>query len=313
MSESETAAERILVIKHGALGDFILATGPFRAIRAHHLGARITLLTTPPFEGLGRECGFFDDVWVDSRPGPLQFGAWLELRRRLNGASFGRIYDLQTSGRTVWYYRLLASPRPDWSGHVPGCSHPHDNPDRDRMHTLERQAEQLRVASIDYIPPPDIAWLDAPVSGFELPAAFALLVPGGSRGRPSKRWPAAGYAALAQRLVALGVTPVLIGTTGESEVTARTADRCDEVIDLTDRTSLAEVAALCRLARISVGNDTGPMHISALTGCRTIVLFSHDSVPALCAPRGPGVVVIRRERLEDLAVDDVLRETGIPG
>ncbi len=28
--------ERILVIKHGALGDIVLATGPFKAIRAHH-------------------------------------------------------------------------------------------------------------------------------------------------------------------------------------------------------------------------------------------------------------------------------------
>ncbi|HAK62204.1 MAG TPA: ADP-heptose--LPS heptosyltransferase, partial [Alphaproteobacteria bacterium] len=40
--------QRILVIKLGALGDFILAMGPFKAIRHHHAGAHITLLTTPP-------------------------------------------------------------------------------------------------------------------------------------------------------------------------------------------------------------------------------------------------------------------------
>ena len=29
--------ENILIIKHGALGDFILSFGPFKAIRNHHL------------------------------------------------------------------------------------------------------------------------------------------------------------------------------------------------------------------------------------------------------------------------------------
>ena len=40
---------RILVIKLGALGDFILATGPFAAIRTAHPHDEIVLLTTAPF------------------------------------------------------------------------------------------------------------------------------------------------------------------------------------------------------------------------------------------------------------------------
>ena len=42
--------ERILIIKLGALGDVVLACGPFEAIRKHHPGAKITLLTTKPYE-----------------------------------------------------------------------------------------------------------------------------------------------------------------------------------------------------------------------------------------------------------------------
>ncbi len=60
--------ERILVIKLGALGDFIQATGPFAAIRTHHVGERIVLLTTEPFAALERTSGYFDEVWIDSRP-----------------------------------------------------------------------------------------------------------------------------------------------------------------------------------------------------------------------------------------------------
>ena len=308
MNEPESDAERILVIKHGALGDFVLATGPFKAIRARHLDSRITLLTSPPFEALGRDSGYFEDIWLDGRPSPFQVAAWLQLRKQFLAGRFDRVYDLQTSGRTGWYYRIWPSPKPQWSGIAKRCSHPHDNPDRDHLHTVDRQAEQLRLAGIEFVPKPDVDWLDAPVAGFQLPTQTALLVPGGSSLRLQKRWPAAHYVALARQLFAEGLVPVLIGTEAERDVTSKIAHHCDEAIDLTGRTSLSELASLCRHASVVIGNDTGPMHISALTGCRTVVLFSQDSNPALCAPLGPQVTVIRRDRLEDLAVEDVLRE-----
>ena len=37
--------KNLLIIKHGALGDFILSFGPFKAIRDHHLNDHIILLT----------------------------------------------------------------------------------------------------------------------------------------------------------------------------------------------------------------------------------------------------------------------------
>ena len=49
--------ERILVIKLGALGDFVLALAAMKHIRQAHPNSQITLLTTPPFEGLARASG----------------------------------------------------------------------------------------------------------------------------------------------------------------------------------------------------------------------------------------------------------------
>ncbi len=91
---------RILVIKLGALGDFAQAFGPFAAIRANHPDARITLLTTKPYAPLARMAPWFDDVWEDGRPSWTDLGAVLGLARRLRGARFERVYDLQTSGRS---------------------------------------------------------------------------------------------------------------------------------------------------------------------------------------------------------------------
>ena len=295
---------RILVIKHGALGDFVLATGPFQAIRKHHEGARITLLTTAPFAEMAGECGWFDDVWVDRRPKAWNLPGVLGLRKRLRRGAFERVYDLQTSDRSSSYFRLFASPRPEWSGIAPGCSHPHANPGRDAMHTIERQAEQLDMAGIADVPPPDVSWLVAPLRRFGLPVRFVLLVPGGAAHRPEKRWPAERYAELAGNLANEGLVPVLIGTAAEADVLAEIAGACPAARNLCGETSLAEIASLARRAAGALGNDTGPMHLIAAADCPSLVLFSNASDPAITAPRGASVELLHEA---DLAALDVSR------
>lgn len=300
-------AARILVIKLGALGDFVQALGPCAAIRRHHAGARIVLLTTAPFEELARASDLFDEIWCDDRPGIVAVGKWLALRRRLRDAGFARVYDLQTSDRSGFYYRLFwPGPWPEWSGIVAGCSHLHANPRRDFMHTLERQVEQLAAAGIPDVPLPELSWARAEAARFGLTMPFALLVPGGARHRPGKRWPAASYGALAAWLTAKGVRPAIVGTADEKPLVQAIAAACPMAVDLAGRTSLGEVAGLARVAFAAVGNDTGPMHLTAAAGCPSVVLFSHDSDPALCAPRGPRVETLRSDPLSALPLTDVL-------
>lgn len=297
---------RILVIKLGALGDVVQALGPMAAIRRHHAGARITALTTAPFAPLISASPYVDETWIDPRPRAWQLGAWLGLRRKLRAGRFDCVYDLQTSGRSSFYFRLFGPGRaPDWSGIAAGCSLPHANPKRDVLHTIERQADQLHGAGISDVPLPDVSWLTADLNRYTLPQRFALLVPGGSAARPQKRWPAESYGALAARLLARGVTPVVIGIATERPLAATIRATCPEARDLTGQTSFAELAALARRAEVAVGNDTGPMHLIAAAGCPCMVLFSADSDPALCAPRGK-VTVLRRPGLVDMTVDEVV-------
>ncbi len=300
-----------LVIKLGALGDFVQALGPFAAIRNHHPGQRITLLTTEPFAEFARALGLFDEVWTGGRPGALDVRGWLGLRRRLLGGNFGRVYDLQTSDRSSFYYRLFwPGPAPEWSGIAKGCSHPHVNPDRDSMHTVERQAEQLAMAGIgEYVktgPDQDFSWATADISRFGLGERYALLVPGGALHRPAKRWPAEHFGAVAWALAEKGVEPVLIGSAVEAGVMADIKAHCPEARDLAGQTTLLELAALGRGAAAAVGNDTGPMHLIAAVGCKSVVLYSNESDPALCGQRGPAVTILRRDRLADLSAAEVL-------
>lgn len=293
----------ILVVKLGALGDFVQACGPFAAIRAHHADARITLLTTRPYAEFAAASPWFDEVWVDCKPRLWQPLKVLDLRRRLRGGGFTRVYDLQTSDRSAGYFRLMGG-GVEWSGIARSCSHPHTNPGRDRMHTLDRQREQLAMAGIGAVPLADLSWVRADVARFGLPGPYALLCPGGAPHRPAKRWPAGRFAAIALRLARSAITPVLLGTGSESAELQAIAAACPQARPLAGQTSFLDIAALARGAVAAVGNDTGPMHLIAAAGCPSVVLFSHESDPALCAPRGR-VTILRRPSLDDLTVEDV--------
>lgn len=300
-----TQKGRLLVIKLGALGDFVLAMGPFAAIRAAHPDEEIVLLTTAPFAAFAEASGYFDEVWVDERPSRINLVAIQRLRRRLRRGRFYRVYDLQTSNRSSWYFRLMRGfLRPQWSGIAFGCSHPHANRNRNRMHTIERQADQLAMAGIAETPFPDLSWAIADTARFGLPDRFALLIPGGAAHRPGKRWPTENYRELAAELTKIDVLPVVIGGPDEVTLGAEIAEGTG-ARSLAGDTSFMDIAVLARAAAGAIGNDTGPMHIAAISGCPSVVLFSGESDPSITAPRGEDVQVLRREKLGDLPVSEV--------
>ena len=293
---------RVLVIKLGALGDFVQAFDPFAAIRAHHPADTITLLTTAPFLELANAAPWFDRVLLDARPAWWNLPGMLRLRRILQG--YDMVYDLQTSGRSARYHRLAG--RPPWSGIAAGASHPHANRARDRMHNHPRQREQLAAAGICHFPPADLAWLTT--GGPALPEPYAILAPGCAPHRPEKRWPIEAFAGFARLVADRGVLPVVVGSPGEAALAETIRAACPEARDLTGQTSLLDLGGVAARASLAVGNDTGPMHLAAIVGCPSIVLFSAASDPALAAPRGPdpaGVTVLREADLADLPLERV--------
>lgn len=302
---------RILVIKLSAFGDFVLSIAGFQAIRRHHGAAEITLLTTASYQQIAEASGCFDRVWIDDRPAWWQPGGWLALRRRLIGGRFDRVYDLQRSDRSGTYFRLLPHPKPEWVGVVAGCSHRYTPPKDAVLHICEREAAQLALAGVPKPDLPDLSFLDADLDGLDLPPRFALLVPGGSAHRPGKRWLTANYAALARHLLDIGTVPLLIGADAERTEIGAIAEAAPGARDLCGQTSLETLAALGRKAVLAVGNDTGPMHLIAAAGCPSLVLYSKESNPAKIAPCGPQVTTLRRERLDDLTLKEVL--AALPG
>lgn len=297
--------EKILVIKLGALGDFIQALGPMKAIRDHHPDANITLLTTKPFVELAEKSNYFNSIIIDERPKFFQIQKWLDLKKKFNKEKFNRVYDLQNNDRTGFYFKLF-SPKPEWVGVANGASHRNISPERTAGLAFHGHAQTLGLAGIEGISIDDLSWIETDLSGFNLKQPYALIVPGSAPNRLEKRWSAENYITLCQNLESQNIQPVILGTNDEKNITEQISNACPCAINLTAKTSLFDIASLARGAKFTIGNDTGPMHMIAPTGCHTIVLFSKHSNPVRHAPLGDHVYTIQVDALDDLSPNDVL-------
>ncbi len=302
MERLEERQRRVLVIKFGALGDLVQAMGSFSAIRLYHATALIVLLTRKSYAHFMRSSPYFDAVWVDERPRVWQMHSLFSLRAMLRGGRFSRVYDLQTSDRSSCYFWLMG--QPVWSGVSRGCAYPHANPNRNSLHSIDRQAEQLAIAGIPVTPAPDLSWVRVDNTRFHnlIQERFVLFVTGGASHRLHKRWPAEHYAALAVRITQGGCTPVFVGRRHDGPQISKITADCPRSVNLFEQTTLADLVGLGRNAVAAVGNDTGPMHLLAASGCPCVVLYGPSSDPSLCAPRGHHVITLRCSHLADLPV-----------
>ncbi|MDZ4760065.1 MAG: glycosyltransferase family 9 protein [Alphaproteobacteria bacterium] len=333
---------RVLVIKLGAMGDFIQALGAMRVVRATHPSARITLLTTEPFEAFAKACPYFDIVEGDGRPRDIK--GRTDLIRRLRQAGYDMVYDFQNNDRTAQYFAGLSGKKPLWSGAAQGASHQHRNPDRAMMHNFDRLAEQLGHAGLGPRPKGDpsgwiagqdllpyLDWVrpafrDPPrfqPAFFSLGGPYALLIPGSSADHPEKRWPVERFSELARWLADLGLTPVIVGAKAEGDIGAQIVRAEPRARNIVGRTDLFQLATLSERAVVAIGGDTGPMHLAAAARAPGVCMFAQEWTSSMeieltsvwnpntrlgrAAPRGGPMMVLYAPALDQLGVDDLKR------
>ncbi|MSO92300.1 MAG: glycosyltransferase family 9 protein [Rhodospirillales bacterium] len=118
---------------------------------------------------------------------------------------------------------------------------------------------------------PNISWRASPPP---IPPGAPYAVLNAGSNEPGRRWPIGFYAEIADRLLARGYRVALVGKSGEipDEEARRAIVARPGAIDLTDKTSLAQLLDLMSHAALIVSNDTGPAHLAMALGRPTIVL-----------------------------------------
>jgi len=109
---------------------------------------------------------------------------------------------------------------------------------------------------------------------------------------PLKFWSASKYAALIRELNMRGCQPVVIGTADEYTMISDLITASGAMaLNAAGMFTLEELAALLKIARLFIGNDSGPMHMAAALGTRVLAIFSKKepgSHPVRWRPWGAG-------------------------
>ncbi len=295
-------ARNVLVIRSGPLPAFLQALAPAKAIRAHHVQARITLLTVPEFAELAKACPYFDEVETDAKPG-IDPSSLTKLVQRLRKAKYDIVYDLEGASDTSRLFQLLRPFPPKWSGPVEGAWHKFAPADGAAMHPLDRYALQMKEVGIGppdgypigMAPLPDVSWVRAVLrnpprlrpSHFGLVGPFILIAPGASD-KGDQRWSGRQYNALAKLISARGVTPVITGAQEERGLGGEIAGSDGKAKNIVGRADLFQQIALAEDCNFVVGDDSDPIHLSAAAGAPLLVFLPRGADPYLKLPRSKG-------------------------
>lgn len=298
--------ENILVIKHGALGDFVMQSGRMRTIRTRHPGAHIAIITEGFLKGLAEAMGFFDEVIVDSR-GYNPSTWWRVIVKEIGGRKWDAIYDLQSSNRTLcrYYPLVLTATRHamKWGRLVKGGL---------MWRTSSRKIPFFpwgykNVFETIGWEPKDLSNCHGERQHFDLlPERYALLIPGCSAGNTQKRWPPERFRELTRFLAGKGLKSVVMGTKAEAKEIGAICENNENAIDFMGKSSIADIPDLARGAALVAGNDTGPSHIAHIAGAKTVMLFT-DYDYGRAAPKGKAnVIALHGAKIDDIPVAAVV-------
>jgi ADP-heptose:LPS heptosyltransferase len=106
---ADPAAPNILVIRRHYVGDLVLLGSFLANLRLHWPGARLTVLVDEGYAEILALNPDRPDVWQVPRR-PPRLGRTLELLRRLRGAAFTHVFDIDNNDRTALCTRITGAP-----------------------------------------------------------------------------------------------------------------------------------------------------------------------------------------------------------
>ncbi len=297
----ELEPQRIGLIKPSALGDIVHTLPVLTALRRRFPSAHITWVVNRSYEPLLQGHPHLDATLPFDR-GAVRRGFWSGFRTftgflgTLRRQRFDLVLDLQGLFRTGLMAAASGAKRRVGLGTArEGATWFYTDcvpvPDFHATHAVDRYrlvAEALGACGPwdAQVPLRADACLWADDVLLKLPRPWIAVGPG-SRWL-TKRWPPEHFAELARRaLERFGGSVILVGTPDEVPLSAEVRHRLvGPALDLTGKTSLAQLAALLARVEVMTANDTGPLHLAAALGRPVVAPYTCTKV-ARTGPYGP--------------------------
>jgi lipopolysaccharide heptosyltransferase I len=295
--------KNILLIKPSSLGDIVLALPALTALRHSFPDARIGWLIRPEFSPLLENHPHLDHILTFDRKflgrawyNPRAFAAIVSLIRRLKRSKFDLVIDLQGLFRTASLAWLSGCKKRFGMSTSRELAHVFYTDavtqNQDCIHLVDYYLKITRAAGTSeaqaqFVLPVDSAAIDsvkAMLTNHSVNASnYVVFVPG-SRHR-DKVWPVERFAALADGISSqFRSSVVAVGTAAEKDIVDNLQNLAHvPIANFVGKTSLGELMALLKAARLVVGNDSGPGHIAVALDTPTVIIFGRAN-PARIAP-----------------------------
>jgi ADP-heptose:LPS heptosyltransferase len=292
---------KILVIRGGAIGDFILTLPAIAALRNQFPGAHLEVLGYPHIVQLAVAGGLVDRVQsIEARALAGFFARGGALEPDL--ADYFSQFDLMVS--------YLYDPDGIFRTNVSRCSRaqfiagPHRPDERVPLHAAKVYLKPLeRVAIFDADPVPRLALDSQPAT-----VDRVALHPGS--GAEKKNWPEHKWAELVQHVLdGTSLSLILTGGEAEGERLQRLAAALPPArVSVAQSLPLPELARKLQPCAAFIGHDTGISHLSAALGLPGLVLWGETAEEIWRPPQKNVVIVKDRGGLKTLSVSQVLLE-----
>ena len=299
---------KILIIKHGSLGDIISATSPINDIKNHYKNSQIFILTSEKYKNFFIEFIDINKIIIDNRKGT--FSIILILKKIFN-INFDLIIDLQNSQRTnlyAFFLRIFSKVKISGTGFF--STHRYKYSLKYIPSVINGLSNQIEILGIHTKRKPHIEWLNKKKFNFQimLNKNFFIINPGCSKKNYQKKWSAENYAKVCSFLVRKNILPVLIGSTEDREQINNILLKETRVLNLLDKSPLNLIYELSLKALGAVSNDTGPSHLIAASGCKIHLVLSSISNVKTVIPQGKNVSFTQNNNIVNVSSDVVIKK-----
>ena len=264
---------KILVVKHGSLGDIAFSILAMASIKQFFSDATIDLLTEEKYVNFLTSSNYFNSIFKDNRKGIIDS---LKVILKINQNKYDLIIDLQNSKRTNNYWSFLKFiSKVKVNGSRSNCDIQYVIPPQGTESPQKGLYNQLELIGINEINQ-NLNWLFTNISSI-YKEKIILMIPGVSKSGKDKQWPPENFATLANTLEKEGYHICIVSQKSDKEVVEVIINACQEVTDLTDKSPPEIIYSIAKKSNFVISNDTGPGHIAALSNS-PILFLAKDNV-----------------------------------